>query len=145
MKALLKTDSVNALKNHDQVLVDILRYLISLIDKRELQLPPDKMNEAEEVAVLRKELKNKEESRGMFVKGGREDLVKALDREIEVVKKYLPVEMTDQELEKIVDAAVVEAGENFGAIMRIVVAKVEGRVGGDKIAPMVKKKLELEK
>jgi uncharacterized protein len=142
----LKTDSIQAVKGHNQSRVDVLRYLISLIDKRALQLPPGTIAEAEEMSVLRKELKNKEESRELFVKAGRDDLVKQLDYEIGVVKEYLPEEMDDTELEKIIDEALRQAqggtGNIFGEVMKIVMMRVAGRVGGEKIAPLVKKKLE---
>ena len=141
MKDKLKADSVAALKNHDQPRVDVLRFLISLIDKRALQLPPGQMAEAEEIAVLRKELKNKEEAREMFVKGNRDDLVKQLDYEIIVVKEYLPAEMSQEDLEKIVDEAVLSEGKEFGKVMKIVMTKVAGKVGGEKIAPLVKSKI----
>jgi len=145
MKDKLKADSVTALKNHDSARVGVLRYLISLIDKKELQLPPGQMSEAIEVTVLRKELKDKQEAREMFLKGQREDLVKELDYEISVVSEYLPAEMTEEELNKIIDEALAqaqgEAGNNFGMIMKIVMTKVAGRVGGDRISPIVKQKL----
>jgi len=141
MKIKLKDDSVVALKNHDQRRVDVLRFLISLIDKKELQLPPGTMGEEDEVGVLRKELKNKEEAREMFVKGNRNDLVEQLDYEISVVKEYLPKEMDLNDLEKIVDESIGEVGSDFGLVMRSVMAKVKGQVGGDKIAPMVKQKI----
>lgn len=142
MKDKIKADSIVALKNHDNVRVGVLRYLISLIDKKELQLPPGQMTEAEEVQVLRKELKDKGEAREMFLKAGREDLVKELDYEISVVKEYLPQEMNLEELEKIVDEAVAAEGANFGTVMKTVMTKVAGRVGGDKISALVKQKLD---
>jgi len=142
VKDKLKSDSVAALKNHDARLVGVLRYLISLLDKRELQLPPGKMSEAEEVAVLRKELKNKEESREMFAKGGRDDLVAEVDFEIEVVKKYLPSEMSDEELENIVKESIDGGDTDFGTVMRKVMAKVGGRAGGERIAKMVRGKIK---
>ena len=141
MKDRLKADSFAALKDHNQPRVDVLRFLISLIDKRALQLPPGQMTEAEEIAVLRKELRNKEEAKEMFVKGNRDDLVKQLDYEIIVVKEYLPAEMSQEELENIVDQAVLSEGKEFGKVMKIVMTKVAGRVGGEKIAPMVKSKI----
>lgn len=141
MKERIKADSVIALKNHDSVRVGVLRYLVSLIDKKELQLPPGQMTEAIEIQVLKKELKDKEESRELFLKGGRDDLVKELDYEIAVVKEYLPVEMTDAELEKIVDETIIEVGNNFGMIMKTVMTKTAGSVGGDKISALVKQKL----
>jgi len=141
MKIKLKEDTVVAMKARDQARVDVLRFLISLIDKRELQLPPGQMTEAEEINVLRKELKNKEESRELFIKGNRDDLVKALDFEIAVVKEYLPMELSQEELEKIVVETITSTGKDFGAVMKIVMTKVAGRVGGEKIAPLVKQKL----
>jgi uncharacterized protein YqeY len=141
MKNKLKADAVVALKSHDQARVDVLRFLVSLIDKKELQLPPGQMTETEEVLVLRKELKNKEESRELFVKGNRDDLVKGLDYEIAVVKEYLPSELSNDDLNKIVDEAIGESGKNFGGVMKIVIAKVAGRVGGEVIAPLVKQKI----
>jgi len=141
MRDKIKLDSVVALKSHDQARVDVLRFLISLIDKKALQLPPGQMTEAEEMSVLQKELKNKEESKEMFAKGNRADLVAQVEFEIGVLKQYLPEEMSQTELEKIVDEAVTEAGANFGAVMKIVMTKVAGRVGGEKIAPMVKQKI----
>lgn len=142
MKDKIKIDSVAALKNHDSVRVGVLRYLISLIDKKELQLPPGQMSEIEEIKVLTKELKDKEESREMFLKGNRNDLVKELDYEIAVVKEYLPQEMSEEELKKIVEQTIAEVGSNFGMIMKTVMVKTGGRVGGDRISAMVRKKLE---
>jgi uncharacterized protein YqeY len=141
MKDKIKADSVAALKSHDNVRVGVLRYLISLIDKKELQLPPGQMTETVEVSVLRKELKDKQEAREMFVKGNRDDLVKEVDYEIAVVSEYLPAEMPEAELEKIVDEAVAGAGGNFGAAMKDAMGKVAGRVGGDKISLLIKQKL----
>lgn len=92
LKDKFKAETVAALKSGDRKRVEVIRYLIALIDKRALQLPVDKMTEAEEVRVLRKELKNKEEDREIFSKAGRNDLVEQQDYEIGVVKEYLPLE-----------------------------------------------------
>jgi uncharacterized protein YqeY len=138
----LKADSVVALKNHDSRRVEILRFLVSLIDKRAMQLPPEGMTEAEELAVLRKELKNKEESREMFVTGNREDLVKEVDVEIAVVKEYLPVDMDEETIAKMVDEVVAKVGKaNFGMIMGMVMKQVAGKASGDVVSKIVKEKL----
>lgn len=141
LKDKIKSDSVAALKNHDSKRVEVLRFLISLIDKKELQLPPDTMGESDQILVLRKELKNKEESREMFVKAGRNDLVEQMDYEIAVVKEYLPSELKEEELIKIVEDAVKEQGNNFGMVMKTVVSKVAGRVSGDIISKIVREKI----
>lgn len=141
MRDKLKQDSIDSLKAHNQARVDVLRFLISLIDKRELQLPPGSMTEAEVMSVLRKELKNKEESREMFLKGNRDDLVKSLDYEMSVLKEYLPEDISDEDLTKLVEEAIVSVGNNFGLVMREVLKKSEGRVGGDRVSKIVKEKL----
>ena len=141
LKDKLKKDSAEALKNHNQKMVDTLRFLISLIDKKELSLPVGEMTEAEEVRVLRKELKNKEESREMFVKGGRNDLVAQLDYEIEIVKSYLPAEITEDQIKKVVDEVIGGKENNFGLVMKEVMTKLGGEVEGLVVAKIVKEKL----
>jgi len=141
LKDKLKRDSTEALKNHDQKMVDTLRFLISLIDKKELSLPVGEMTEAEEFRVLRKELKNKEESREMFVKGGRNDLVAQLDYEIEIVKSYLPAEITEDQIKKVVDEIIGGKENNFGLVMKEVMTKLGGEVEGSTVARIVKEKL----
>jgi len=137
----IKKESVEALKNHDQKLVDTLRFLISLIDKKEMQLPVGKMTESDEVGVLRKELKNKEESREMFLKANRMDLVSQLDYEIEIVKGYLPAEITKEQIEQTVVEVIAEKGNNFGLVMKEVMSKLGGAVDGGVISAIVKEKM----
>lgn len=137
----LKKESIEALKSHNQKLVDVLRFLISLIDKKEMQLPVGKMTENDEIGVLRKELKNKEESREMFLKANRTDLVEQLDYEIEIVKGYLPAEVTKEQIEKTVVDVIGEKGNNFGLVMKEVMTRLGGSVDGAVISAIVKEKI----
>lgn len=141
LKDKIKEDSVVALKSHDNRKVEVLRYLISLIDKKEMQLPVGEMKEEDELSVIRKELKNKEESKEMFLKGNRNDLVDQLDYEIALVKEYLPKGLDEVEIIKFVDEAIAKVGSNFGMVMKEVVQKVAGRAGGDVISKIVKEKI----
>lgn len=141
LKDKLKQDSVVALKEHNSTLVEVLRYLISLIDKKELQMPVGEMKEEDEISVLRKELKNKEESREMFLKASRNDLVSQLDYEIEILKSYLPQEMSLADIEILVEEAVKNNNANFPLVMKEVMAKVAGRAGGDIVSKIVKEKI----
>ncbi len=142
VKEKMRQAVMAAMKIHDQQQVDALRFLISLIDKKELQLPPGEMTEAEEINVLRKELKNKEESKEMFAKADRKDLVTGLDYEIELVKQYLPVEMAREEIEKIVDEIIESGANNFGMIMGQVMKKIAGKASGETVTNIVKEKIE---
>lgn len=142
VKEKMRQAVMAAMKIHDQQQVDALRFLISLIDKKELQLPPGEMTEAEEINVLRKELKNKEESKEMFAKADRKDLVTGLYYEIELVKQYLPVEMAREEIEKIVDEIIESGANNFGMIMGQVMKKIAGKASGETVTNIVKEKIE---
>ena len=90
LKSKIKKDSVKALKKGESKKVGVLRFLLSLIDKKALKLPLGEMKEGEVLAVLQKELKNKRESKEVFKKATREDLVKEVEYEIEILKAYLP-------------------------------------------------------
>ncbi len=139
-RSKIKIDADTALKLGDNKKVGVLRYLISIIDKKALSLPPESLEEKDEISVLQKELKNKQEAREMFQKASRADLVAEQDYEIEILKKYLPEVMSETELEKIVDE-IMETEKIFGNIMREVGKKVAGRVDGGVIAQIVKSKL----
>jgi len=138
----IKQEVIVALKSGDKKRVEVLRFLVSLIDKRELQLPPKGLTEAEEINVLRKELRNKEEAREMFLKAGREDLVKEQDYEIEIVKSYLPKEMGEDEIRERVKVVIVEKGKNFGAVMGETMKQVAGKASGDLVSKIVKEEME---
>lgn len=137
----LKKESIEALKNHDSKRVDVLRFLISLIDKKELQLPVGKMGDGDEVGVLRKELKDKEESKEMFAKANRNDLVEQMDYEIGVVKEYLPQEISEEKIAEMVSLALVDKGSNFGLVMKEVMMKLNGAVDGSVVSRIVKEKI----
>ena len=141
LKDKLKVEVVVALKNGDRRRVEVMRYLVALIDKRALQLPINKMTEAKEIQVLRKELKNKREAREIFSKAGRNDLVEQQDYEIGVVEGYLPLEMSEEEIEKIVDEVMAKKGSNLGMVMGEVMKMVAGRVEGEVVAKIVRQKI----
>jgi len=138
----IKQEVVVALKSGDKKKVEVLRFLVSLIDKRELQLPPEGLTEAEEINVLRKELRNKQEAREMFLKASRDDLVKEQDYEIEIVKSYLPKELEEGEIREMVGKIIREKGNNFGAVMGETMKMVVGKASGDLVAKIVREELD---
>lgn len=137
----IKSEAVAALKSGDRKKVEVLRFLVSLIDKRELQLPLNALTEAEEISVLRKELKNKEEAREMFLKAGRNDLVEEQDYEIKIVKEYLPEEMSEKEIREIVTKIIGEKGKVFGMVMGETMKVVAGKADGNLVLRIVKEEM----
>jgi len=135
----IKADSDSALKDHQPGRVEVLRYLISLIDKKQLQLPPGSMKEEDEIGVLRKELKNKEESKEMFEKAQRTDLIEQINEEIKILMAYLPKEIEETEIKKVVTEVIGEVGGgNFGQIMGLTMKKLAGQASGDTVSRIVK-------
>ncbi len=147
LKDKIKQESVAALKAGDKKKVEGLRFLVSLLEKKEMQLPAGKMKEEDEMAVLRKELKNKEEARQMFFEAGRKDLVEQTDYEIKLVSVYLPAQMTKEAVEKVVDEVLMVLGgeSNFGQIMGQVMAKLKGQADGTLVSKIVGEKLSEKK
>ena len=142
LRGKLHQESQEALKTGDKAKVSVLRFLISILDKRGMQLPLGKMTEADELLVLQKELKNKNEAKAMFEEAGRKDLVEEVDYEISVLKKYLPEQMEEIELEKVVmEVLAGNEGLNFGQMMGMVMAKLQGKADGTVVSKMVKEKL----
>lgn len=141
IKDKIKQESVEALKSHDGKKVEVLRFLISLIDKKEMSMPVGSIKEADEIGVLRKELKNKEESREMFAKAGRDELVAQIDYEIGIVKAYLPDDVSEEQVVKIVEEIVQEKGSNFGLVMKEVMTRLGGSVDGSIVSRIVKEKI----
>lgn len=134
----LKDEVVLAVKAKDTKKATALRFLISLVDKRALQLPTDGLTEAEVLSVLQKEMKNKVEDREVYLKAGRADLVADLDYEIEMLKVYLPKELTEGEIKDGLLEIVGRVGNNFPAVMKEAMAKYKGRVDGGLISRLVK-------
>lgn len=134
----IKDDAVIALKAGEKRKVEVLRFLISLIDKKELELPVGSLTEEVVLGVLQKELKHKEESKAMFVAGNRTDLVAEVEEEMGILKSYLPAEMSQDEVKQVVMTVVAEKGKNFGMVMGETMKRLAGRVSGDKVAAIVK-------
>ncbi len=142
IKQKIKEDSVMALKAGQRKKVDVLRYVLSLIDKKELSMPTGEMTNEDELTVLRKELKNKKEAMVLFAKGGRDDLVKDSQEEIDILSAYMPEEVSDEEVKKKVVEVVAEKGANFGMVMKEVMSCFGGRVEGGVVSALVKQEID---
>ncbi|MBU1088739.1 GatB/YqeY domain-containing protein [Patescibacteria group bacterium] len=143
IKDKIKEDSVKALKRGESKKVEILRFLLSLIEKRALKLPPGEMKDDDVLVVLQKELKNKKESKQMFEKALRDDLIKEVEYEIELLQSYLPEEISEEEIRMCVKKIIDESEElNFGIVMGRVMAELKGKAGGELVSGIVKEVME---
>lgn len=104
-----------------------------------------RFGKGDEVALLQRERKRRLEAAEAFAEGGREDSAAKERFEAELIESYLPAQLSDQELEALVDAAIAEIGateiKQIGQVIKTVVAKVDGGADGRRISQAVKEKL----
>ncbi len=136
----VKADLTAAMKAGEKDRVGTLRLVLSELQK------DAKEGKGDEVAVLRRERKRREESARAFREGGRPELAESEDAERAVIEAYLPAEMSDDELDRIVAGAVAETGasspRDLGKVMPVVMRQVAGRADGRRVSDKVKEKLQ---
>lgn len=134
-------EAKQALLTGDRRKAEALRFLVSLLDKEATKKLVDKLSETEELKILQKELKNKEESIAAFTIAGRQELVDEIKQEIEWLSGYLPKSLSDEEAIKLVDEVIGEGETQFGSIMKKVLVKSAGRIDGLKLSTLIKGRL----
>ena len=135
-----------AMQGKDELTVSVLRLLISAIRNKEISLRQGERRElADEqiIEVIKSEIKKRKDSIEAYTQGGRPDLADKEKKEEEMLKAYLPPQIADEELEKIVRETVSLLGKvsekDFGKVMGQVMAKVKATADGNKVSEAVKK------
>ena len=144
MKETLFQDLKTAMKDKDTV----RKNTIQLVRAGVLQIEKDNHVELDDDGVLdviAKELKKRRDSLPEFEKSGRTDLIDNLNKEIEVLLGYLPEQLTEDEIQKIVEETIAETGaatmKDMGKVMGAVSSKVKGRADNRVVSGYVKKLL----
>lgn len=137
-------DVKTAMRAKEPVKVGTLRMLKAAFITQEGKQPKP-LTESEAIAIIRTEIKKRQDSIVSFTTGGRTDLAdKELD-EILVLKGYLPPELSEDELNKLVIDAIFEAGaltkKDMGKVMKIATAKANNAVDGKTLSQLVQKLL----
>lgn len=137
----IREDMKSATKSRDLVALSALRMALSALKNREIELRKE-LDDAEVVRVISSLIKQRKESIELYEKGEREDLAEKERKEIEVLQKYLPPELSREELEKIVRETISEVGaasvKEMGKVMKAVMPKVAGRADGKVVSEMVR-------
>jgi len=144
LKEQLFADLKTAMKEKDTLKKDTVQLIRSGI----LQYEKDNKVELDDEGVLdiiSKQLKSRRDSLPDFIKSGREDLIEKLNKEIEILLSYLPEQLSEDEIAKIVEEAIAETGaasvKEMGKVMGIVNPKVKGRADMKVVGALVKKLL----
>ena len=144
LKEQLFADLKTAMKEKDTLKKDTVQLIRSGI----LQYEKDNKVELDDEGVLdiiSKQLKSRRDSLPDYVKSGREDLIEKLNKEIETLLGYLPEQLSEDEIQKIVEEAIAATGaasvKEMGKVMGIVNPKLKGRADMKVVGALVKKLL----
>jgi uncharacterized protein YqeY len=129
----------------DNIRRDTLRMLKSAIEYAKIEQKKEQLSDADILAVIKKQVKQRQDSIAGFDQGGRADLADKEKAEMAVLKSYLPEELSPAQLEEFVVAAIAETGAaskaDMGKVMKVVQAKVAGRADNRAVSQMIGSKL----
>lgn len=137
----IKTDVIEAAKKKETKKVDALRFLLSLLQNEEIKTGKS-LDEPSVMAVLQKEMKNKQEALAIFRQNSRDDLAREQEEEIEILSGYLPQMMSEKEIEIVVQEAMKGEVLDFGRLMARIMPMVKGKADGQLVVSVVKRILE---
>ena len=145
LKQKLQADLKSSMKNKDTNKKSLITLIRASIKQYEVDNRVE-LGDEEITDLIAKQLKQTRDSRDEFAKAGREDLVEKADAEIEILKEYLPQQLSEEELNEIVISTISEVGatsmKDMKNIMSSIMPKVKGRADGKLINELVKKNLQ---
>jgi len=143
----IDADLKEAMRSKDAERLSVMRMVKSALMNAaiEMQGARAQLPDPDAIAVIRKQVKQREDSIEGFEKGGRPELAAKERREIELLTEYLPKPLTENELEQLVKGAIAEVGATskaqMGAVMKVATQKAGGRVDGRTLSQAVQKAL----
>ena len=134
-----------SMRSHDEISRDTMRMLLTSLKLVEVEKKQE-LDDTAVLALVQKEIKSRNESIIDFKKGNRADLVEKTEKEIKVLEQFLPKQMSDEELQAVVNEAIKEVNaqnpSDMGKVMKLVIPRVQGKASSDRISGLVKQLLQ---
>lgn len=141
----ITADMKTAMKAKDKVSLRGIRAIKSAILLQKTDGSGTELDADGEIALLQKLVKSRQDSLDIYTKQNREDLAVTEREEIEVISKYLPEQLSDEELGNLIDEVIAKTGassmKDMGKVMGMANKQAAGRADGKTIASLVKQKL----
>lgn len=141
----LNEDMIQAMKNKEKEKLSVIRMLKASLQNEAIKLGKDQLSEDEDLTILSREVKQRKDSLQEFKNAGREDLVEKIQKELTYVDIYLPKQLTEEELTKIVQETINEVGATskaeMGKVMSAIMPKIKGKADGSTVNNIVKQQL----
>lgn len=145
LKSKIDQDIKEALKARNNLKLGVLRMLKSEIKYKEINKGSE-LSDDEVISVLSSSVKKRKESIEQFQKGGRDDLVSREKAELEVVRGYMPEQLTEDKLIRIIQLAIQENNvtgpSDLGKVMKSIMPQVKGKADGKLINQLVASQLQ---
>jgi len=144
MREQILNDLVSAMKSQDKEKLLVMRSIKSAIQLEEINLKRN-LNDDEVIGVISKQIKTRKESIIEFEKGNRQDLIDATQKEIDILSAYLPEQLSEDELNKIIDDVFEQvqptSPKDMGKIMSVITPLVRGKADMKEVSNKIKNKL----
>jgi hypothetical protein len=143
IKDQITADLKEAMKARDQLRLDTLRSVISAFNYRRIEAGAD-LSDADQLGVVQKQVKQRNDSIEQFAKAGRTELVEKETLERDILSKYLPAQKSADEIRAIVREALASLpadGRNQGALMKLVMPQLKGAADGNVVRQVVGEEL----
>ena len=141
----IEQDMREAMIARDAPKLSTLRFLRSALKYVAIEKKVESLGDAEVQQVIQKQIKQRHESIEQFRKGGRADLASKETREIEILERYLPKQLGDEELSRLIEAEVKTAGasskKDFGRMMKLLSEKLKGQADAKRVSETLGKML----
>ena len=163
LKIKIEEDFKNALKNQEELMLSVLRLLKTVILNKEKEkrykiskteksigeenlIKKSALTDEEIVDLIFSEIKKRKEAIVLYRQGKREELAKKEEREIEILKKYLPEQISEQEIENLAKEAITKIGaksiSDMGKVLKELMPKLKSKAEPQTITAIIKKLLE---
>lgn len=144
LKEQIEKDFIEAYKAKDELKTSVLRMIKSSVKNKEIANGKD-LGDTELAELIAKEIKQRRDSSEQYKAGDRAELAEKEDEEIKILANYMPEQMPEDEIAKIVDEAIAKTGANnpadMGKVMGAIMPQVKGKADGTLVSNMVKTKL----
>ncbi|MDD3375378.1 MAG: GatB/YqeY domain-containing protein [Candidatus Omnitrophica bacterium] len=141
----ISKDYIQAMKARDSFKSSVLSFLRAQLKNVLIDKKIDQLEDQEVIAIIKKQIKQRQDSIAQFEQGNRQDLAEKEKKELEILRSYLPEEMSDQEVKKIIAEVIQETGaasmKDMGAVMKAVGLKIQGRADNKLVSNLVRESL----
>lgn len=144
MRQKILDDIINAMKNKDKETLTVLRMVKGAIQLEEINKKSE-LKDDEVIGVIAKQIKTRKESIAEFEKGNRQDLIDQANKEINILEAYMPEQLSEEEVNKVIDAAFDKinptAMSDMGKIMGLLTPELKGKADMSSVSKIVREKL----